>query len=83
MFSTSTWRITSEEKRHAVHSTENDHEVYQLTTIFADATNSSLPFVLVKADPIKAVNALPWYFLRGSYSKVVQFTDELPFHGWF
>ncbi len=76
IFSNSTWRIVAQDIGHNVQSFADEHQVYRITKIYADETNSSHPLVLVRADPVDSVNAASWYFLRGSYSNIVEFSEE-------
>ena len=79
MFNNLTWRVVAQDVGHNVQSTANEHEVYRITKIYANLTNPSLPLVLVRADPVDSVNAASWYFLRGSYLNVKEFSEEFSF----
>lgn len=79
VFSTAAWKIITNQNSHRVQSVCNEYESYRVTKIYADETHSSLPFVLVRADPIESVNATSWYFIRGPYLRVVDFAEEYSF----
>ena len=76
MFSNVAWQTVAGQNHHSVQSVSNEHEIYRITKIYADETHPSLPLILVRADPVESINAVPWYFLRGSYSNVTAYTEE-------
>lgn len=79
MSKNSAWRNLIHDGKHTVQSVANDHEIYRITKIYVNESHSSLPLTLVRADPIESINAASWYFLRGAYTSVLEFSEEFSF----
>lgn len=57
----------------------NNHESYRITKIYTHESHYCVPFVLVRADPLDSMNAPSWYFLKGAYRNVLDYTEEYYF----
>ena len=76
MFPFSAWRVRTTESGHFnVESVLGDGQIYRVTRLYGKEA-----LTLVRLDPVNGGNnGTPWYFIKGRYKTVMEFSQDFAF----
>lgn len=80
MFPFAKWRVLPSESGHfCIQSTLHDGEIYRVTRLYGREA-----LTLVRLDPANLTsNSTSWYFIKGRYKTVMEFSQDFPFGKFF